>query len=109
MTDAKKYLFDLNGYLVIENVLIADELALANKAVDRHLDRGRVRPRKQRLDGDSPAKGTHGRGELRDLIGPTVYEKGIRDLSGDYLSDYNTPPTTRCVRRHATRDVLIRG
>ena len=27
---------------------------------------------------------------LRDLVGPTVYEKGIRDLSGDYLSDYNT-------------------
>ena len=27
---------------------------------------------------------------LRNLVGPTVYEKGIRDLSGDYLSDYNT-------------------
>lgn len=27
---------------------------------------------------------------LRDLVGPTVYEKGIRDLSGNYLSDYNT-------------------
>ena len=27
---------------------------------------------------------------LRDLVGPTVYEKGIRDLSGDYLSEYNT-------------------
>ena len=27
---------------------------------------------------------------LRHLVGPTVYEKGIRDLSGDYLSDYNT-------------------
>ena len=69
MTEDEKYLFDLNGYLVVENVLTEDELALANEAVDRHLDRGRVRPREQRLDGNSPAlEGTHGRGELGSLI-----------------------------------------
>ena len=55
MTEDEKYLFDLNGYLIVENVLTKDELALANEAVDRHLDKGRVRPREQRLDGDSPA------------------------------------------------------
>ncbi len=27
---------------------------------------------------------------LRDLVGPTAYEKGIRDLSGNYLANYNT-------------------
>lgn len=27
---------------------------------------------------------------LRSLVGPTAYEKGIRELSGAYLSDYNT-------------------
>ena len=27
---------------------------------------------------------------LRGLVGPTVYEKGIRELSGDYLSEYQT-------------------
>lgn len=27
---------------------------------------------------------------LRALVGPTAYEKGIRDLSGEYLADYST-------------------
>ena len=36
MTEDEKYLFDLNGYLVVENVLTENELALANEAVDRH-------------------------------------------------------------------------
>lgn len=27
---------------------------------------------------------------LRSLVGPTVYEKGIRELSGKYLSEYST-------------------
>lgn len=27
---------------------------------------------------------------LHGLVGPTVYEKGIRELSGDYLSEYGT-------------------
>ena len=36
MTDNEKFLFDLWGYVVIEDVLTPDEVALANEAVDRH-------------------------------------------------------------------------
>ena len=36
MTDNEKFLFDLWGYVVIEDVLTPDEIALANEAVDRH-------------------------------------------------------------------------
>ena len=69
MTDDEKYLFDLNGYLVIENVLTKDDLALANEAVDRHLNQGRIRPREQRLDGNSPTlEGTQGRGQLGNML-----------------------------------------
>ena len=34
MTDAEKYLFDVHGYLVIENALSPEELEAANAAVD---------------------------------------------------------------------------
>ena len=44
MNDAEKYLFDLNGYLVIEDVLTPDEVAFANEAIDRHEDEGRTVP-----------------------------------------------------------------
>lgn len=36
MNDAEKYLFDTQGYLLIEGVLSADELAAANAAIDAH-------------------------------------------------------------------------
>jgi ectoine hydroxylase-related dioxygenase (phytanoyl-CoA dioxygenase family) len=36
LTEAERYLFDLNGYLVVRNVLTKDEVALANASIDRH-------------------------------------------------------------------------
>jgi ectoine hydroxylase-related dioxygenase (phytanoyl-CoA dioxygenase family) len=36
MTDGEKYLFDLNGYIVIRGVLTADEVTDANAAIDKH-------------------------------------------------------------------------
>ena len=38
MNEHEKYLFDLNGYLVVENVLTPDEVALCNEAIDRHAE-----------------------------------------------------------------------
>ena len=35
MTAKQRYLFDLNGYLHIKNVLAADELSNAQEAIDR--------------------------------------------------------------------------
>jgi ectoine hydroxylase-related dioxygenase (phytanoyl-CoA dioxygenase family) len=69
MTDDEKYLFDLNGYLVMEDVLTPQEVARANEAIDRHVAQMRLRPREQSLDGGSPAlAGTQGRGELGGLL-----------------------------------------
>lgn len=39
MTDDEKYLFDLNGYLVIRNVLTPQEVEEANRVIDMHSDR----------------------------------------------------------------------
>lgn len=36
MTDDERYLFDLNGYLIVRGVLSPDEIAAANAAIDRH-------------------------------------------------------------------------
>jgi ectoine hydroxylase-related dioxygenase (phytanoyl-CoA dioxygenase family) len=36
MTDTERFLFDLNGYLVVEGALTAIEVAAANEAIDRH-------------------------------------------------------------------------
>jgi ectoine hydroxylase-related dioxygenase (phytanoyl-CoA dioxygenase family) len=69
MTDAEKYLFDLNGYIVVEGLLTPDEVAAANAAIDGRPDAGRVRTREESLSGGSPAlEGTHGRGELGGML-----------------------------------------
>ena len=69
MNADEKYLFDLNGYLVIKNVLTPEEVALANEAIDKHGDQARIRPRDQALDGGSPElKGEQGRGELGGML-----------------------------------------
>ena len=69
MNADEKYLFDLNGYLVIESVLTEAEVSIANAAIDRHLDQGRIRSKEQALDGGSPElKGAMGRGELGGLL-----------------------------------------
>jgi len=36
MTEAEKYLFDLNGYLIVRNVLTPEEVEEANSVIDRH-------------------------------------------------------------------------
>ncbi len=69
MNEDEKYLFDLNGYLVIENVLTPEEIDAANEAIDRHQDQGTLRPRELTLDGGSEAlKGAHGRGDLGGML-----------------------------------------
>ena len=39
MTDQERYLFDLQGYLVISNALNADQLAALNALVDERIAR----------------------------------------------------------------------
>ena len=68
MKEIEKYLFDLQGYIVLEGVLSEAEVARANEAVDRHADRIRERTGELSLSGDSAAlKGITGRGDLGGL------------------------------------------
>ena len=39
MNQEELYLFDLNGYLVIEDVLTQEEVTTANQAIDQNLDK----------------------------------------------------------------------
>lgn len=69
MNSEEQYLFDLNGYLVIENVLTEKEVVVANQAIDKNKDRIRIRPTEQTLaGGSSKLTGQHGRGELGGLL-----------------------------------------
>lgn len=36
MTEDERYLFDLNGYIIVKNVLSAEEVAQANAIIDKH-------------------------------------------------------------------------
>ena len=53
MTNDEKYLFDLTGYLVLENVLTPDEVDTLNKGIDHHADE--MTPIDRSLAGDSKA------------------------------------------------------
>ena len=69
MTDDEKYLFDLNGYLVVEDVLTDEEIDAANRAVDHQHEQGQIHLRAESLDGGSIAlKGDKGRGESGGLL-----------------------------------------
>ena len=66
MTEAEKYLFDLTGYIAIEDVLSEQDIALCNEAVDHHTDQIHERTGEQSLSGGSPAlRGATGRGDLK--------------------------------------------
>ena len=73
MNDTQKYLFDLQGFLVVEGVLSKAEVAAANDAIDRHTDGIVERVGGVSLSSDSKTmQGETGRG---DLGGPLSWEK----------------------------------
>jgi ectoine hydroxylase-related dioxygenase (phytanoyl-CoA dioxygenase family) len=51
MTPTQKYLFDLNGYIVLKNVFSEEEVAAANAAVDSHMETLHERSGKLRTSG----------------------------------------------------------
>ena len=70
MTEDEKYLFDLNGYLVVRDVLTAKEIRTANDSIDHHADQIQERVGDQSLSGESKTlKGITGRGDLGGLFG----------------------------------------
>jgi ectoine hydroxylase-related dioxygenase (phytanoyl-CoA dioxygenase family) len=77
MNDDEKYLFDINGYIIVRNVLSDEEIARCNEAIDHHSHLIRERTGEQSLSGESKAlKGITGRG---DLSGVLSWEKPWRD------------------------------
>ncbi|SVE33642.1 uncharacterized protein METZ01_LOCUS486496, partial [marine metagenome] len=77
MTDDEKYLFDINGYLIVRDVLSSDEVARCNEAIDHHSDGIRERTGELSLSGESKSlKGVTGRGDLGGLLS---WEKPWRD------------------------------
>ncbi len=67
MNEDDKYLFDLTGYLVLKDVLTAEEVAQLNVGIDRHRDlMGEI---DRSLSGDSPAlQGTSRRKDLGGML-----------------------------------------
>ena len=69
MNDTQKYLFDLQGFLVVEGVLSKAEVAAANDAIDRHADGIVERVGGVSLSSDSKTmQGETGRGDLGGLL-----------------------------------------
>ena len=77
MTEYEHYLFDLNGYLHIKNLLSAEQVAAMNEAIDQHRDQINIRGPEQALDGSlkehggraaEKLKGTHGRGDFGSFL-----------------------------------------
>jgi len=67
MTEAEKYLFDVQGYLVIKGALSTVELAAANAAIDHHAARIQIRPN-DLAHGSATLRGRTGRGDLGGML-----------------------------------------
>lgn len=67
MTDDEKYLFDLNGYLIVEDVLSPDELARANDAIDRRAHLIGHSPHSL-AEGSETLRGQRTRGEIGGML-----------------------------------------
>ncbi len=82
MDEYEKYTFDLNGYLVVENILTPEEIAACNGAINQNADRIRERSEEQSLSGGSGAlKGKQGRGDLGGMLTwPQPWCRPFRDL-----------------------------
>ena len=78
----ERYLFDLNGYLVIENVLTENEVSVANQAIDKNQNQIQIRTSDNTLDGGSQnLSGQHGRGELHGLLNlETPWSNPFREM-----------------------------
>jgi hypothetical protein len=73
MTNYEQYLFDLNGYVIVQGALTAGQVSAMNEAIDHNRDKIHIRTREQTLDGSledqggRPAdglRGAHGRGDF---------------------------------------------
>jgi len=67
--DLQRYLFDLNGFLVIEDALTPDEVAACNEAINANQERVAIRSEEQSLSrGSTALQGEQGRGDLGGML-----------------------------------------
>ncbi len=79
MNDHEKFFFDLNGYLVVEDVLTDEDLAACNEAIDRNADR--ITEEESHLRGHAALTGTRVRGDIWDILTwPGPWCQPFRDL-----------------------------
>ena len=86
----EKYFFDVNGYLVVEDILSPDQVAALNEAIDHNRDRIRIREGEDRLSGgvgrhggevSIALEGSHGRGDIGSILRwPKPWCQPFRDL-----------------------------
>ncbi|MYC16757.1 MAG: phytanoyl-CoA dioxygenase family protein [Gemmatimonadetes bacterium] len=89
MTDQEKYLFDLNGYLVVEDVLTPEQVHAMNEAIDHNREYIRIRNHDS-LSGaadrhggkaSDALAGEHGRGDMKGFLNwPKPWCEPFRDL-----------------------------
>ena len=72
MDNTDKYLFDLNGYIIVRNVFSAEDVQRANLAIDNHMHRVQERKdqsvRNAALNTPLSGDGVSGRQDLGGLL-----------------------------------------
>ncbi len=68
MDETEKYLFDINGYIVVRNALSAEDLALANEAVDHFAGEILEGHEPSLTEGSKALEGSTTRGDLNGAL-----------------------------------------
>ncbi|MCY3765913.1 MAG: phytanoyl-CoA dioxygenase family protein [Gemmatimonadetes bacterium] len=90
MDNYERYHFDVNGFIVVEDILTTDEVAALNEAIDNNPDQVHIREGELRLSGAAKQhggraapllKGSHGRGDIMNILNwPKPWCQPFRDL-----------------------------
>ena len=79
MNQRERFLFDLNGYLVLEDVLTAEEIRACNEAIDRNPEHVVEKP--SLVEGTGALSGSGVRGDIVDVLTwPQPWCRPFRDL-----------------------------
>jgi len=93
MTDDERYLFDLNGFLILRGVFSSEEVDRANEAIDKHVAdiRERTDPKLRNTRAKTPlaGDGVSGRKDLGGMLG---WEKPYCDPFREMLSNPRLVP-----------------
>ena len=93
LSPTDRYLFDLNGYIIVRNVFTAEEIDAANKAIDLHAD--------QMLERTGPLKLNNAYGVKGDNLSGS---KGRFDMGGLLTWEQ---PHSQTFRKLLTHEKLI--